>query len=105
MPNNNKTSSPVSVSNTARSVPKNTDAKVEQLTQQLLKSDSTITDLKAELNKVRAYAESLKNENQELKTRLSQTKHDSQSSSDYNANSSVNGYSGSTSLDGYLLVS
>ncbi|EFA09439.1 ARF GTPase-activating protein Git [Tribolium castaneum] len=47
---------------------------VEQLTKQLKASDSTICDLKAEVNQLKAHVESLKCENIELKTRLSQCK-------------------------------
>lgn len=44
------------------------------MTKQLQQSDSTIHGLKAEVSKLRAHLESLKCENSELKTRLSQCK-------------------------------
>lgn len=79
--------------------------RLEQLTKQLQESDTTITDLKAEVSKLRAYAESLKNENIELKTRLSQVKCDNQVVTDYNSNSQcLNGDGGSVSLDGFFMV-
>lgn len=76
--------------------------KVEQLTKQLQESDTTIMDLKAEVTKLRAYAESLINENTELKSQLSQVKYDNRV--DYNSNTpNVNG-EGPVSLDGFLMV-
>lgn len=47
---------------------------LEQLTKQLKNSDSTITDLRAEVMKLRQCVRTLQNENFELKSRLSQTK-------------------------------
>lgn len=81
-----------------------TNEALEKLTKQLKESDNTITDLKAEVTKLRAYAETLKNENLELKTRLSQVKHDSNSMDCNPDTPCVNGYSGPGSLDGLLLV-
>lgn len=75
--------------------------RLEQLTKQLQESDTTIMDLKAEVTKLRAYADSLKNENTELKSRLSQVKSDNHGV-DYNSNTqSLNGENG---IDGFLLV-
>lgn len=76
--------------------------KVEKLTKQLQESDSTIMDLKAEVTKLRAYAESLQNENTELKSRLSQTKCDNKV--DYNSNTPNMNGEGHVSLDGFLMV-
>lgn len=68
-------------------------------------SDSTITNLQAEVSKLRALADSLRNENTELKTRLSQIQYDS-NATDSNSNPiKTNGYCGPNSLDGYLMVS
>ncbi|KAJ8960016.1 hypothetical protein NQ318_009452 [Aromia moschata] len=47
---------------------------LEQLTKQLKNSDNTITDLRAEVIKLRQCVKTLQSENFELKTRLSQTK-------------------------------
>lgn len=75
--------------------------RLEQLTKQLQESDTTIMDLKAEVTKLRAYADRLKNENNELKSRLSQVKNDNHGV-DYNSNThSLNGENG---IDGFLLV-
>jgi G protein-coupled receptor kinase interacting protein 2 len=64
---------------------------VEQLTKQLQQSDSTILDLKAEVNQLKAHLETLKYENIELKTRLSQHKVPDN-------NNSINGDGDSNSL-------
>lgn len=75
---------------------------MERLTKKLQESDSTISDLKAEVSKLRAYAESLKNENVELKTKLSQVK--TERVTDHNSNMPGLNGDGSVSLDGFLLV-
>ncbi|KAJ8933936.1 hypothetical protein NQ314_013692 [Rhamnusium bicolor] len=62
---------------------------LEQLTKQLKNSDSTITDLRAEVTKLRQCVKILQNENFELKSKLSQTK----------LSSRVNGDSGFDSLE------
>lgn len=93
--------SPLKVSESVQCTDNGISDKLEQLTKQLQESDTTIMDLKAEVTKLRAYAESLKNENTALKTRLSQTNR----IVDYNSNTeALNGESGSVSLDGFLMV-
>lgn len=49
-----------------------TNQVLEQLTKQLRNSDSTITDLRSEVAKLRQCVKTLQNENFELKSRLSQ---------------------------------
>lgn len=51
-----------------------TNQMLKQLTNQLKNSNSTITDLKAQIFKLRQHIETLENENSDLKNRLSQTK-------------------------------
>lgn len=70
---------------------------VEQLTKQLQESDSTILDLKAEVNKLKSHLESLKCENTELKSKLSQSK--------VPEPSSINGENEFSSLQSILTVS
>lgn len=99
---NRAQTSPTKVSESVQCTDDGISDKLEQLTKQLQQSDTTIMDLKAEVTKLRAYAESLKNENSELKSRLSQTKCDNRV--DYNSNKpNVNG-EGPVSLDGFLMV-
>uniref|UniRef100_V5GWK4 ARF GTPase-activating protein GIT2 n=1 Tax=Anoplophora glabripennis TaxID=217634 RepID=V5GWK4_ANOGL len=62
-------SSSISLDNVSK-----TNQILEQLTKQLKNSDSTITDLRAEVMKLRQCVKTLQNENFELKSRLSQTK-------------------------------
>lgn len=93
---------PLKVSESVQCSDNGTSDKLEQLTKQLQQSDTTIMDLKAEVTKLRAYAESLKNENSELKSRLSQAKYDNRL--DYNSNTPIVNGEGPTSLDGFLIV-
>lgn len=51
-----------------------TNQMLKQLTNQLKNSDNTITDLKAQIFKLRQHIETLENENCDLKTRLTQNK-------------------------------
>lgn len=51
-----------------------TNQMLKQLTNQLKNSDSTITDLKSQIFKLKHHIETLENENSDLKNRLSQTK-------------------------------
>lgn len=100
MPTTNETETlPAKVSEAVQCTDDGFSEKLEQLTKQLQESDTTIMDLKAEVSKLRAYAESLRNENTELKSRLSQGACDNRV--DYNSN--MNG-EGPTSLDGFLMV-
>lgn len=93
---------PVKVSESVQCTDDGISDKLEQLTKQLQESDSTIMDLKAEVTKLRAYAESLKNENTELKSKLSNTKCDNRV--DYNSNTPAMNGEGPVSLDGFLMV-
>lgn len=70
---------------------------MEQLTKQLQESDTTILDLKAEVSKLKANLESLKFENTELKSKLSQSK--------VPEPTSINGDSEFSSLQSILTVS
>lgn len=65
-----------------------TNQMLKQLTSQLKNSNGTITELKAQISKLRQHIETLENENCDLKNRLSQNK----------STSRINGDSGFASL-------
>lgn len=69
-------------------------AAVEVLTKRLLQSDSTISDLRAEVKVLQTMVEKLNSENHELRARLSQTN---------SVNNSINSVSGSFNLVGQTI--